>query len=150
MKALKLFSILAVYLTISSSLFAQKEKTESFKVSGECNMCKKKIEKAAKEAGASFASWNPETKVLKVSYNVNTSNTGSIQQAIANVGYDTPKYRATEEAYKSLDECCQYERGKAVAKCCDGEKCEKKDGECTHAAVCKEKGCGDMSCCKKS
>ncbi len=150
MKTLKLFSILIVCLTIASSLFAQKLRTESFKVSGECNMCKKKIEKAAKEAGASFASWSPETKVLKVSYNVNTSSTGSIQQAIANVGYDTPAYKATEEAYKALDECCQYERNKAVAKCCEGTKCERKDGECTNVTVCKEKGCGDMSCCKKS
>ncbi|MBS1575740.1 MAG: ATPase [Bacteroidetes bacterium] len=150
MKTLKIFSIVIACLMIASSVFAQKEKTESFKVAGECKMCKKKIEKAAKEAGASFASWSPETKILKVSYNVNTSNAGSIQQAIANVGYDTPKYKATEEAYKSLDECCQYERDKATAKCCDGEKCEKKDGECAKAAVCKEKGCGDMSCCKKS
>jgi hypothetical protein len=151
MKTIKLFSILVVCLTISSSIFAQKEKTESFKVSGECNMCKKKIEKAAKEAGASFASWSPQTKILKVTYNANASSPNSIQHAIANVGYDTPNYKATEEAYKSLDECCQYERDKAVAKCCDGAKCEKKDGKCSNTALCKEKGCADdMSCCKKS
>lgn len=150
MKSLKLFSVIIICLTISSSLFAQKERSESFKVSGECNMCKKKIEKAAKEAGASFASWSPQTKILKVTYNANSSSTGSIQHAIANVGYDTPNYKATEEAYKSLDECCQYERSKDIAKCCDGEKCERKDGQCTNAAICKEKGCADMTCCKKS
>ena len=147
MKTIKLFSILIVCLTLTSSLFAQKEKTDSFRVSGECNMCKKKIEKAAKEAGASFASWSTATKILTVTYN---TSSGAIQQAIANAGYDTPNYKATEAAYKALDECCQYERDKAVTKCCDGEKCEKKDGQCSDAAVCKEKGCGDMSCCKKS
>jgi mercuric ion binding protein len=150
MKTFKLFSVIVSCLLITSATFAQKEKTETFKVSGECGMCKKKIEKAAKEAGASFALWSPQTKVLKVTYNVSTSSTGSIQQSIANKGYDTPQFKATDEAYKSLDECCQYERNTATAKCCDNDKCERKDGQCTNAAVCKEKGCGDMSCCKKS
>jgi periplasmic mercuric ion binding protein len=150
MKTFKLFSIIVSCLIISLGAFAQKEKTETFKVSGECNMCKKKIEKAAKEAGASYASWSPETKVLKVTYNVSTSSTAAIQQTIANSGYDTPQFKAPEDAYKALDECCQYERQTAKAKCCDNAKCEKKDGECTNATVCKEKGCGDMSCCKKS
>jgi hypothetical protein len=31
-------------------------------------MCKKTIEKAALEAGATAASWNTETKVLQLSY----------------------------------------------------------------------------------
>ena len=149
MKTFKLFSIIIACLMVTSSAFAQKEKTESFKVSGECGMCRKKIEKAAKEAGASFASWSQATKILKVTYNVNASSTSAIQHSIANSGYDTPQYKAPEDAYKALDECCQYER-KATAKCCDGVKCERKDGECTNVAVCKEKGCEDMSCCKKS
>ncbi len=81
MKAPKLFSIIAC-LIISSSVLAQKEKTESFKVSGECGMCKKKIEKAAKEAGASFASWSPATKILKVTYNATASSAAAIQHSI--------------------------------------------------------------------
>lgn len=150
MKTLKLFSLIVSCLIFTSTTFAQKEKTETFKVSGECGMCKKKIEKAAKEAGASFASWSPETKILKVTYNVSTSSTNSIQQSIANKGYDTPQFKATDEAYKSLDECCQYQRETVKAHCCDNANCERKDGQCTNPAVCKEKGCGDMSCCKKS
>jgi hypothetical protein len=150
MKTLKLFSFLVLCLAITLTTFAQKEKSETFKVSGECNMCKKKIEKAAREAGASYAYWSPETKMLKVTYNVNNSNTSAIQQSIANKGYDTPKFRATDEAYKSLDECCQYQRDVAKASCCDNAKCERKDGQCTNPTVCKEKGCGDMACCKKS
>ena len=150
MKTFKLFSLIVSCLIITSTTFAQNEKTETFKVSGECGMCKKKIEKAAKEAGATFASWSPETKILKVTYNVNGSSTAAIQHSIANKGYDTPDYKATDAAYKSLDECCQYEREALKAHCCDNAKCEKKDGQCTNPTVCKEKGCGDMSCCKKS
>jgi len=150
MKTLQLFSLIISCLIITSTTFAQKEKTETFKVSGECGMCKKKIEKAARAAGASYASWSPETKILKVTYNVSASGTTAIQQSIANSGYDTPQFKATDEAYKALDECCQYEREAVKAKCCDNDKCEKKDGQCTNAAVCKDKGCGDMSCCKKS
>jgi len=150
MKTFKLFSIIVTCLLITSAVFGQKEKTESFKVSGECNMCKKKIEKAAKEAGATFASWSPTTKVLKVTYNVSASSTAAIQQTIANNGYDTPGYKAPDDAYKALDECCQYERKTAAAQCCDNTKCERKDGQCSNPAICKEKGCGDMSCCKKS
>ena len=150
MKTLRLFSFIVSCLIITSTTFAQKEKTETFKVSGECGMCKKKIEKAAKEAGASYASWSPESKILKVTYNVTASSTAAIQHSIANKGYDTPQYKATEEAYKSLDECCQYPRDSQKAHCCEDAKCERKDGQCTNPDVCKDKGCGDMSCCKKS
>jgi len=152
MKTIKLFSIILACILSTISAFAQKEKTESFKVSGECGMCKKKIEKAAKEAGATSAEWSPVTKMIKLSYNVNATSTASIQQAIANTGYDTPKFKASNESYNNLDECCKYERQTAATKCCTG-KCESKDGKCTDMAGCKEKGCSDkekMDCCKKS
>lgn len=69
-------------------------------------MCKKKIEKAAKEAGASLAVWNQESKVLKVSYNPASTSNKKIQESIAAVGYDTRDIVATDAAYNSLDECC--------------------------------------------
>jgi mercuric ion binding protein len=149
MKTFKLFSIIITCLLFTSSVFAQKEKTASFKVSGECNMCKKKIETAAKEAGATFASWSPQTKILKVSYNVSTSSTSAIQQTIANTGYDTPGYKAPSEAYDGLSECCKYQRQASVAKCCD-TKCDHMDGKCADMQAGKTKDCGDMTCCKKS
>ena len=147
---------MALFMAIASFSFAQKVKTETFKVAGECGMCKKKIEKAAKEAGATYAVWNQQTKILSVTYNASGASTASIQQKIASVGYDTPNYKTTDEAYKSLDECCQYERQSKSQSCC-GSKCEKKDGKCINEAACNEKGCctaagecKDMSCCKKS
>lgn len=162
MKTLRIYSLFTLFLAIVSLClpkvsFAQKTKTETFNVSGECGMCKKKIEKAAKEAGATSALWNQQTKVLKVSYNVANTSASLIQQKIAGVGYDTPQYQATDEAYNSLEQCCQYARENKQASCC-GSKCEMKDGKCVDQAACKDKGCcGDsseckdmsMGCCKK-
>jgi mercuric ion binding protein len=151
MKSLKIFAVVAVCMALAATSFSQKVKTEAFKVSGECGMCKKKIEKAAKEAGASFASWNIQTKVLKVSYNTTGASTSSIQQRIAEAGYDTPGFKATEEAYNKLDACCQYDR-EAVKKemsCCSSG-CEMKDGKCKDEAACKAKGCcKDSAACKE-
>jgi periplasmic mercuric ion binding protein len=154
MKTLKvLFSFLLLsFATIS---FAQ-TKTESFKVAGECGMCKKKIEKAATTAGASFAEWNTESKMLTVNFASTSANKAKIEEAIASAGYDTPGVKATDEAYKGLAECCQYERtaGKAQT-CCDSEKCTQSacmnDGKCTKdATCCKETGCDKKDCCKKA
>ncbi|MES1221853.1 MAG: cation transporter [Bacteroidota bacterium] len=153
-----LFVAIAI-LSLPMNSFAQKVKTETFNVSGECGMCKKKIEKAAKEAGATNAVWNQQTKILKVSYNTLGTSTSAIQQKIANTGYDTPLFKATEEAYNSLETCCQYERSVKKESCCSGSNCEMKDGKCTDPAVCKDKACcggtdacKDMSmgCCKKA
>src|SRR5674476_448305 len=44
-------------------------KTEEIKVLGECDMCKTRIEDAMKIDGIAEAVWNPETKLLKVTYN---------------------------------------------------------------------------------
>ena len=47
MKTLKIFSIVLFCCTLATASFAQKVKTETFKVSGNCGMCEAKIEKAA-------------------------------------------------------------------------------------------------------
>lgn len=154
MKTLKFFFSFFL-LTIATISFAQ-AKTEKLKVAGECGMCKKKIEKAAKSAGASYALWNADSKMLTVKYAGTSTNKTKIESAIAAAGYDTPDVKATDEAYKSLDECCRYERaGAATASCCDSEACKTaacmKDGKCVKdAACCKEAGCDKKDCCKKA
>ena len=136
MKTFKIFSILTIALLAVNFSFAQKQVEETFKVSGECGMCKSKIEKAAKSAGATHAVWSVDEKTLTVKYNSTSTNTAKIQEAIAGVGYDTPKYKATDEAYNKLHECCKYERVKDEAKeCC-------KDGKCS------KEGHDGKDCCK--
>ena len=67
MKSLKIFSIVFVCCAIATTSFAQKTKTETFQVSGNCGMCESKIEKAAKEAGATYAEWNKDQRLLLLS-----------------------------------------------------------------------------------
>ncbi|MBN2813105.1 MAG: efflux RND transporter periplasmic adaptor subunit, partial [Bacteroidales bacterium] len=82
-----------------------------FEVSGLCGMCEERIEQAAKSVrGVSVADWNQETGILKVSFNASKTSVDEIQQVIAGVGHDTPIYKATDEVYDRLPECCKYER----------------------------------------
>ena len=108
-KFLTLTCLALVYLTA----FAQKPKWEkvNFQVSGNCDMCKTKIEKAAKAVeGVKTARWNVVSKKMKVKFNPAITNTDKIQQIIASIGYDTEKHKATDEVYNNLHHCCKYER----------------------------------------
>lgn len=146
MKTLQVF-LLFVIISLSFSAAAQ-TKTETFAVSGECGMCKKKIETAAKAAGATYAVWNVDSKKITVKYNHASSSAAKIQQGIAGAGYDTHAAKASDSAYNSLHECCKYERtAKAAACCADATCCAGKDccadGTCTKDASC----CKDKACC---
>ena len=100
-------------LFVSMFSFAQTKdttSTEKIKVWGNCDMCKTKIEKAAKAAGAATADWNDESKILYVTYSASKSNNKKIQQKIADAGYDTQDERATDAAFNKLPGCCKYDR----------------------------------------
>jgi|APEBP8051073220_1049391.scaffolds.fasta_scaffold03584_2 hypothetical protein len=131
MKTIKLFSAIALVIAFTFNSFAQ-SKTESFQVSGNCGMCKTRIEKAAKDAGAASASWDKDTKQLTVTYESSLTNTAKIQQKLADVGHDNPGFKTTDDVYNKLPGCCKYDRTKEVKEekhvCTD--KCEKKDGKC--------------------
>lgn len=112
----------------SLTLLANTEKTEKFKVAGNCGMCETRIEKAAKSVdGVSSADWDKETKMIEVTYNPETSDIHKIHQAIANTGHDTEMHSVKAEVYDNLPGCCKYERmSKQTAGCCSGEKaCDK-------------------------
>lgn len=82
---------------------------QNIKVSGNCEMCKERIETAAKSvAGVTTADWSTETKLLQVSFDDSKTNIDAIQKVIAKVGHDTQKFKAPDEVYKALPECCLY------------------------------------------
>ena len=83
-------------------------KTETLKVSGNCDMCKARIEKAAKIAGVSKAEWNKETKLLAVTYDPAKTNVDAIGKKVAAAGHDTEKIKAEDKAYDKLPSCCKY------------------------------------------
>jgi len=108
MKSIKCI-LLAVCTFFAVNVFAQ-EKTDTIKVSGECGMCKSRIQKALKLQGVSSAIWDTETKLLTVTYNPEKINNDDIQKKVAAVGHDTEKYKAEDAVYNKLPGCCQYER----------------------------------------
>ncbi|WP_300598938.1 heavy-metal-associated domain-containing protein [Niabella sp.] len=103
-----------VMLLTASGVYAQ-AKTEKIAVSGNCGMCKKTIEKAAKTAGAREAVWDISSKTLAVKYNAKNTSGNKIQQAVADAGYDTQEIKGNDAAYEKLHACCRYERTKTYA-----------------------------------
>jgi periplasmic mercuric ion binding protein len=108
MKSLKI--LLSVLLLLLVSFTASKSINETFKVYGNCGMCKTKIENALKVDGVKKANWNIETKMLKIKYNPSVIKLEQIHQKIADAGYDTEMIKAADETYNSLHGCCKYER----------------------------------------
>jgi Cu(I)/Ag(I) efflux system membrane fusion protein len=84
---------------------------ESFEVSGNCEMCKDRIEAAAKSVrGVSVALWDIGTKNLRVGFDSAVTTLDAIQKAIADAGHDNFKYRAPDEVYNKLPEFCLYRK----------------------------------------
>jgi copper chaperone CopZ len=82
---------------------------EIFKVSGNCEMCKARIDKTAKSiAGVKSADWNVDTKILTVSFDAKKTKLSEIQKAIAKVGHDNIGGKADAKIYDDLPACCQY------------------------------------------
>lgn len=86
------------------------QKTE-FKVYGNCEMCKERIETGVKSLdGVVHAHWGVDSKMLKVEYTEGSTNADELKRKVAEVGHDTESYRASDEVYDALHGCCQYER----------------------------------------
>lgn len=94
---------------------AQEKKDKNAKreiaVKGNCEMCKKRIEKAAFSVpGVKSAIWNSDSQQLNVILNEQKSTANEIEIAVAKVGHDTENVKATDEDYANLHACCAYER----------------------------------------
>ncbi len=133
---MKILNIILTIAFVCTSVFAKAQtKQETIKVYGNCNACKKHIETAAKEAGATSAIWNKDTKVLSLKFDASKTDSKKIQAKVAEVGYDTQDATATKEAYDKLDDCCKYERKVATK---------------TTSMISHKNGCVNMACCNTS
>ena len=102
---------IALFLMASFNVLGQETKTEKFKVYGSCGMCENRIEKAASDLEGIFkAEWNKETNMLEVSFDESKVKLNDIHKAVAKVGHDTDKVKASDEVYNALAGCCKYER----------------------------------------
>ncbi len=97
-------------LTVKTEKVSGAELKSTFKVWGNCDMCKETIEGSLKADGVTAADWNDETKLISVSYDSTKINLDAIQKNIAAVGYDNAKYTGDDKAYTDLPQCCKYDR----------------------------------------
>lgn len=108
---LTLLGLLVSFFTVAQS----KNQTAVIEVDGVCGMCKSRIEKAClKTKGVKLANWDVETHQLKLIFNNQKTDLDIVKSSIANVGHDTDTFKATEEAYMSVDMCCRYRDEKVV------------------------------------
>lgn len=115
-------SLLGMLLIGSISLFAE-TKSEKIKVNGNCEMCKAKIEKAAKAVnGVSKAEWNKVNKVMTLEFESSKTTVQNVENAIALAGYDTQSKKATDASYAKLPGCCKYDRAALNAPAKDNER----------------------------
>ncbi len=155
------------FISVSHAQSTAKLSKETVEVWGNCEMCKARIEKAAKAAGATAADWNVETKMLEMTFPAEKTSSTTIEQKIAAVGHDTKNFTAPNSAYNKLAGCCKYDRKTSatdvsVATCCANScnlgDCCKTGGECkdschasgTAEACCKPAADGSMACTKNS
>ena len=112
---LSLLTVLCMMLfgVLKVSAQTPEKKTETFKVYGNCDMCKENIEGALKKKdGILKRSWDTKTKMISVTYDPSKIDLTVIKQKVADVGYDTDEIKAKDEAYNHLHKCCQYDRAK--------------------------------------
>ncbi len=109
----KLMLLMIMMILFSVTTFAKETFTKtSFIVSGNCDMCKSRIEKAAKLKGVKSVVWNETSHILTLIFVVNIVSVDEVQQNIAQAGYDTPKFKAEQTSYYNLPQCCHYDRDK--------------------------------------
>ena len=84
---------------------------QMIKVAGNCEMCKDRIETAAKSVkGVVAAEWSIDKKMIHLSFDSKQTSSEAVQKVIANIGHDTEKYKSTDATYKALPECCLYRK----------------------------------------
>lgn len=103
--------LVAILLSFTNS-FAQIKNviSETAKIYGNCSMCKTKIEKAGNQKNVSKVTWDADSQLAAVAYDLKKTNLDEILKRIAFVGYDSDKFLAPNATYSKLPGCCQYDR----------------------------------------
>ncbi len=102
-------------LVVTFTTQAQDKKNKNAKytieINGNCEMCKKRIEKAALSvSGVKTADWGIADHMLRLIVNEEKCSITDVKNAIAKVGHDSVDVKATKEDYVKLHGCCMYER----------------------------------------
>lgn len=131
MKLLCTKIFLGITLFIFQLSFAQNTIKETASVKGNCDLCKERIETAAKEAGSDYAFWNAGTQKLSVEFDPAKTSKEQILKKIAEAGHDNEMYKAEDSVYEKLPGCCHYERENPT-------QCEKSENQFYVKGNCRE------------
>jgi hypothetical protein len=104
------FGLAAVACSFTSAQESTIQEAQ-LKVSGNCGMCKTRIEKAVAIKEVKYAKWNKSTKMLRIAFRTPGMTLDSLEQRIAAAGHDTEKFKAPDGVYASLPSCCLYRNG---------------------------------------
>ena len=114
----KYLVLMMAVLGVAFTSTAQEKKSKNAKVDvevkGNCDMCKKRIEKAAFGVkGVKSATWHADDQMLHLIIDENKTSSKKVQESVAKAGHDTKEVKATDDAYHTLHHCCVYEREEA-------------------------------------
>jgi len=105
--------MMLLFVTLSTQAQDKKNKNAKyeFEVNGNCEQCKKRIEKAAfSVSGVKSAEWNMDDHILHLIINEEKCSVLDVKKAIAKIGHDTDEVKAPDEVYAKLHSCCLYDR----------------------------------------
>lgn len=103
---------IAVLFMLTAFIVQAREITDTFKVRGADTFeCKRQIESAAFNViGVTMANWNSEKQVIRVIFDESKTTLENIKKAVAKAGFDTDHFKANDEVFNKLPDCCKYKR----------------------------------------
>ena len=105
----KVFFLLLLIPFLSFSQTSEKNAKDTFKGSGNCEMCNDRIQKATLSLkGVKYVSWSPQSKNFSIIYNSTKVSIDEVKKTISKAGHDNGSYIATDETYNNLHHCCKY------------------------------------------
>lgn len=114
---ISLFSFLMIISFSSFDLIGKDHHGEqthgeaTFRVLGNCGMCKDRIERAAYTVrGVRYAYWDVDEQMITVRYRPNRTSQEEIERTIAKAGHDTENFLTDDETHANLHHCCIYPR----------------------------------------
>lgn len=117
MKKISFFLTLILGLGLNTTIAQIKnEKTITVAINGNCGMCKKTIDSNGSEPKISKVNWDIDSKKAEITYDSTKTSEETILKKIALAGYDNAKFRAPDDVYENLHECCKYDREHQIAK----------------------------------
>ncbi len=117
---MKKLCIILLGLTLSLSFnnaISQVKNSKSITVAinGNCGMCKKTIDKSGTEGKISMVNWDIDSKQAEITFDTTKTSKEAILKKIAQAGYDNQEFRAPDDVYENLHECCKYDRDHRIS-----------------------------------